>query len=197
MNLLVVYSNHHSNNFNARLLDRIGIKARQMNWPMAVRDLYSINFDPVLRTQDFEMLSRGTPPEDIAKEQDFVRWAHVILFIYPVWWGGMPAIMKGYIDRVFSWGFAYGTGENGVYSLLNDKKAIIMNSLGQSSEEYEKGMYQAMSRINNEAVFGFCGIEVLHQMYFSSIHTVTPQQEAQYFNQAETALECIPVLQNN
>lgn len=45
--------------------------------------------------------------DDVKKEQDYVSWADTMVFIYPIWWGGMPAIARGYLDRVFSHGFAY------------------------------------------------------------------------------------------
>jgi NAD(P)H dehydrogenase (quinone) len=190
MNLLIIYSNHQKGNFNWQLLERIKVKMAEKGSPVIIRDLYELDFDPVLKPADFDMISRGTPPDDILKEQEFVRWADVLLFIYPVWWGGMPAIVKGYIDKVLSWGFAYKSNGNGVvYPLLNDKKALVMSSLGQSNEEYEKGMFQAMSLVNSEGVFGFCGIQVLEQMFFSSIHTITPEVKEQHFNNATSLLE--------
>ena len=187
MNILIVYCNHQKNNFNAQLLESIQKKMPEKS--VQIRDLYGMDFNPVLRTRDFELITGGTPPEDIATEQKYVQWADVLLFIYPVWWGGMPAIMKGYIDKVFSWGFAYQSNGGGtVYPLLTHKKAMVMSSLGQSREEYEKGMFQAMSRVNNEGVFGFCGIEVLHQLFFASIHTISASERERYFQQATSVL---------
>ncbi len=189
MKVLVIYSNHHQNNFNHKLLDHLHQKITEEGHQVIVRDLYQLNFDPVLRTKDFEMISAGQTPQDIAQEQHYVKWADVLIFIYPVWWGGMPAIVKGYIDKVFSWGFAYKSNGNGVYPLLTGKQAVVMNTLGQSRTEYEKGMFQAMNLINIEGVFGFCGIDVVSQLYFSSIHTVSEQQKDQYLEQAVIAMK--------
>lgn len=191
MKILVIYSNHHAGNFNADLLDGIREHFVKKGDEVAIRDLYQQNFDPVLRTRDFEMISAGETPEDILKEQSFVKWADVMLFIYPIWWGGMPAIMKGYIDKVFAWGFAYKSNGNGVYPLLTGKRAMIINTLGQSRAEYEKGMFQAMDRINNEGIFGFCGIELISQNYFASIHSITDQQKRENIKQAIESLESV------
>ncbi|MBW6481016.1 MAG: NAD(P)H-dependent oxidoreductase [Bacteroidales bacterium] len=185
MRILIIYSNHYGDNFNSRLLERLKSKIAHSGDEFIVRDLYQMNFDPVLRTKDFEMISSGNPPDDIKKEQELIRWADILLFIYPIWWGGMPAIVKGYIDRVFSWGFAYKSNGNGPYPLLTDKKAILMNSFGQSRAEYEMGMFTAMNRVNSEGVFGFSGIEVLHQLYFPSIHTVSEEVQEAYIAEAE------------
>ena len=190
MKILVIYSNHHTNNFNSQLLDRIRSKSIENGHELVIRDLYQMNFDPVLRTRDFEMISSGQPPADIKKEQDFVRWADVLLFIYPIWWGGMPAIVKGYVDKVFSWGFAYKSNGNGlIQPLLTDKKALLINTLGQSREEYERGMFQAMNRVNEEGVFGFCGIKVIGQLYYASIHSVSEQEKEQFFVEAERVIQ--------
>jgi NAD(P)H dehydrogenase (quinone) len=185
MRILIIYSNHHGDNFNYRLVERLKSTITQSGDELVVRDLYKMNFDPVLRTRDFEMISAGNPPEDIRKEQELIKWADILLFIYPIWWGGMPAIVKGYIDRVFSWGFAYKSNGNGPYPLLTDKKAILMNSFGQSRAEYEMGMFAAMNRVNSEGVFGFSGVEVLHQLYFPSIHSASEEIQEEYLAAAE------------
>lgn len=87
-----------------------------------VRDTYELNFNPVLGASDFISFSQGNTPEDIKEEQEHISWADSITFIYPVWWAGLPAILKGYVDRVFSHGFAYAYGENGIEKLLSGKK---------------------------------------------------------------------------
>jgi NAD(P)H dehydrogenase (quinone) len=188
MRILIIYSNHYENNFNSRLLDRLKSKITQIGDELEVRDLYQMNFDPVLRTRDFEMISAGNPPDDIRKEQELIKWADILLFIYPIWWGGMPAIVKGYIDRVFSWGFAYKSNGNGPVPLLTDKKAIIMNSFGQSRAEYEMGMFAAMNRVNSEGVFGFSGVQVLQQLYFPSIQSASLEVQEEYIKEAEKLL---------
>ncbi len=185
MRVLIIYSNHHGDNFNSHLLDRVKAVVSTNGNEFIVRDLYQMNFDPVLRTRDFEMISQGNPPPDIKKEQELIKWADILLFIYPIWWGGMPAILKGYIDRIFSWGFAYKSNGNGPFPLLTDKKAILMNSFGQTRAEYEAGMFSAMDRVNSEGVFGFSGIEVMNQLYFPSIHSVTEETLENYYGEAE------------
>lgn len=188
MRILIIYSNHYGDNFNSRLLERLKSNITHAGDELMVRDLYQMNFDPVLRTNDFKMISAGNPPDDIRKEQELIKWADILLFIYPIWWGGMPAIVKGYIDRVFSWGFAYKSNGNGPVPLLTDKKAIIMNSFGQSRAEYEMGMFAAMNRVNSEGVFGFSGVEVLQQLYFPSIQSVSEEVLEEYIKEAEKLL---------
>jgi NAD(P)H dehydrogenase (quinone) len=184
MKINIIYSNHHGGNFNSQLLDTLKHWLLNKGHELVIRDLYQMNFNPVLTKHDFERMAAGNTPEDIAKEQDMVKWADVMIFMYPVWWGGMPAILKGYIDRIFTSGFAYHSNGSGTYPLLNDKKAIIMSTMGQARADYEKGMFAAMNLVNVEGIFRFCGVEVVDQLYFPSIHSVSESEKEAYLQQA-------------
>lgn len=59
-----------------------------------------------------QTFAQGTQSADIAAEQEKLLWADTVIFQFPLWWFSMPAIMKGWIDRVYAWGFAYGVGEH-------------------------------------------------------------------------------------
>ncbi len=197
MKVAIIYSNHQSGNFNEQLLNRLKEQLLNDGHEFVIRDLYALDFNPVLRTSDFEKNAAGQPAEDIAKEQSFVRWADILLFIYPVWWGGMPAIVKGYIDRIFSWGFAYKSSGKGVYPLLSDKKAIVMSTMGQARADYEKGMFKAMNLVNVEGIFGFCGIQLAEELYFTSIHSASAEEREKYFAQGINVIRKIPAYSNS
>ncbi|MBV7273126.1 NAD(P)H-dependent oxidoreductase [Clostridiaceae bacterium UIB06] len=102
MNHLIIYAHPSTNSFSNAILDELKECSMKKNCRTEVRDLYSIGFDPVLRAADFEGICGGKTPEDIKREHGYIKWADLITFIYPIWWTGMPAILKGYIDRVFS-----------------------------------------------------------------------------------------------
>lgn len=67
---------------------------------------------------------------DVATAQDDIRFADVITVIYPLWWLSMPAMMKGYVDRVFARGFAYESHSGVTQGLLATKKAVLMTISG-------------------------------------------------------------------
>jgi NAD(P)H dehydrogenase (quinone) len=101
-----------------------------------VRDLYGDNFQPVLTTNDFEALQSGNLPADIEREQQNITDANYIWVVFPVWWTNMPAILKGYIDRVFLNGFAYTMKGDQPIGLLHGKKVVIIWIIA-----WEKGGY--------------------------------------------------------
>lgn len=96
-----------------------------------LRDLYDMNFAPVVSPEEFYFAKdgEGTPSEDIKKEQEFVTQADYIIFCYPNWHDTPTAIVKGYMERVFSKKFAYQDTENGLEGLLKGKSIYtIMNA---------------------------------------------------------------------
>ena len=88
----------------------------------------------------------------------------------------MPAILKGYIDRVFSKGFAYDLTEEGPAGLLNTKKVVIFNTTGGSLENYKKfGFKNALSATHDAGIFGFCGMEVIRKELFYEVPFITDE----------------------
>lgn len=97
-----------------------------------IRDL---KFNPNLQ---FGYRMRTELEPDLIDAQEKIKWAEHLVFIYPVWWGSIPAIMKGFIDRVFLPGFAFKKRENSIWwdKLLKNKSARIISTLDQPAWYY-------------------------------------------------------------
>jgi NAD(P)H dehydrogenase (quinone) len=185
---LIIYANHSPSSFNHAVLNELRQSIISTGGEIEVRDLYQMNFQPVLSNQEMKDLRSGIIMQDVAIEQDLVRWADVIHFVYPIWWTGMPAILKGYIDRVYSYGFAYLSGQEGPIGLLKGKKVFVYNSLGQSREEYEKEMFQALNLTSDKGIFEFCGMKVAAHLYFPSIMRVSDDERREYLSAVRHAV---------
>lgn len=146
MKHLIIYAHPNEASLNHLFKQTIEETLLQQNHEVVVRDLYQLNFDPVLSLEDMAGQRRGVVHEEIKKEQEYIAWAEAVTFIYPIWWTGMPGIMKGYIDRVFSYGFAYRYDQGVQKGLLAGKSAYIINSHGKSNAEYQAiGMDNALN----------------------------------------------------
>ena len=189
MNYLIVYGHFNTSSFNRALLDILtGTLGASHN--VKVRDLYDIHFNPVLTGADIKALEQGTPPADIQTEQELIRWADAIVFVYPIWWSGMPAILKGYIDRVFSFGFAYTVDETGPRGLLGDKKVYIVNTTGADEEtNTEYGVFQSMHNLTDVGIFQFCGMEMAGHNYFTAVPYVTDDERRVMLSKFRSAIE--------
>lgn len=171
INHLIVYCNPNPKSLSSAYRDALVELTEMSANPVNVRDLYNIGFSPVLEMRDFDAVKHGQIPAEVKVEQDYVMWANLITFVYPVWWAGMPALMKGYIDRVFTKGFAYTMDDEGhLKGLLGDKKVVILNNMGFPYAYYEKvGMLDSMKQATDEGIFKFCGMEVVEHRFFGHL----------------------------
>lgn len=170
-NHLIIYCNPSPKSLSAAYRDTLVELTELSENPVNVRDLYNIGFKPVLEQKDFDAVKHGQIPADLKVEQDYIMWADLLTFIYPIWWGGMPALLKGYIDRVFARGFAYTIDERGnLIGLLGGKKVVILNNMGATYEYYDKtGMLKSLKQTTDEGIFGFCGMQVLEHRFFGHL----------------------------
>jgi NAD(P)H dehydrogenase (quinone) len=138
MKCLIVYSHPNPKSFCHAILETVTNTLTAKKQTFAVRDLYALGFNPVLKADDFAGFQSGNIPTDIKKEQEHITAADMMIVIHPIWWTGLPAMIKGYFDRVFSYGFAYSADANGIIKLLTGKKAIVFNTQGTPQEIYEQ-----------------------------------------------------------
>jgi len=154
-----------------------------------IRDLYALNFDPVLSLEDLTNQAKGVVSDDVRAEQEFITWADSIIFIYPIWWTGLPAILKGYIDMVFSYGFAYRYDQGVQKGLLAQKQTTIINTLGKSLDEYKAiGMDGALSLTSDMGVYNYCGLHINKHLYFDQAHKASEEGVENWKEQIREAL---------
>jgi putative NADPH-quinone reductase len=98
-------------------------------------NIRNLEFNPNL---EFGYRKRTELEPDLLEAQEKIKWANHIVWIYPVWWGSYPAILKGFIDRVFLPGFAFQKRENSVWwdKLLTGKSARVISTLDQPTWYY-------------------------------------------------------------
>lgn len=177
MQYLIIYAHPNPASFNHAILETISEELNKKNKNYKVRDLYKIGFNPVLSARELSAIQKGDVPKDIKKEQNYISKADTLIFISPIWWSAMPAMLKGYIDRVFSLKFAYDITEEGVAGLLQGKKVFIVSTTGASKEDYEKmGAFKMMNMSMDMAIFRFSGMKVIGHKYLSAVPYVSQQE---------------------
>lgn len=177
MKFLIVVAHPNPSSFNHAIVEAIRSELSGPGTETAVRDLYALKFDPVLRPDDLAGVQSGSVREDVRREQELIRSADVVIFVYPLWWSGMPAMLKGYIDRVFSYGFAYEITDRGGKGLLAGKKVFLVTTMGASEEDYRQfGMFQSFGQTVDNGIFRFSGMEVIDHLYFASVPYVSDEE---------------------
>jgi NAD(P)H dehydrogenase (quinone) len=184
MKHLIIFAHPNGGSLNHHLKQTVVESLQTKNHEIQVRDLYQDNFNPVLSLEDMSGQRQGKVAEDVKIEQDYISWAEHLIFIYPIWWTGMPAIMKGYIDRVFSYGFAYRYDQGIQKGLLKGKLTTIINTHGKSHAEYESiGMDKALSLTSDKGIFSYCGLEINRHFFFDKADRPTSESTADWTNQ--------------
>jgi NAD(P)H dehydrogenase (quinone) len=189
MKHLIVYAHPNPESLNHAILDTTVNTLKKNGHEVVVRDLYALDFQPVLKPEDTAAMKAGKTPDDIKTEQEFVAEADVITFIYPIWWTGLPAILKGYVDRVFAFGFAYSAGPEGVIKLLEGKKGFIINTHGTPNEVYDEiGMTVGLKVTSDIGIFDFTGIEPVEHLLFGSIGYLDEEAYKGMLNKVEETI---------
>lgn len=142
-----------------------------------VRDLYRIGFDPVLTAKE----RRGEPAADVTMEWGHLGKPDVFVLVYPIWFGTPPAMLKGYIDRVFGAGRTRGAGgTGGTGELLAGKRLVSLTSSGSSRAWLnEKGVLGSLRTLYDRYLLEVFGFAETHRYHFDSITENLPKQEIQ------------------
>ncbi len=128
MNILIVYAHPEPLSLNGSLKNFMVQRLEHAGHEVRVSDLYAMNWKAVLDAADsldapadgrfdaslasMQAFESGRQSPDIAHEQQKLLWADTVILQFPLWWFSMPAILKGWVERVYAYGFAYGVGEH-------------------------------------------------------------------------------------
>ena len=173
MNVLLVYAHPNPRSFNQAILDMVDATLRDRGHATRIHDLYRMQCRAVLDGEDLLRNWRGDLPADTRREQDAVLWARGLVFVYPIWWFGPPAILKGWIDRVFTRKVAFDFSPSGMKGLLTHEKALILNPLGGDEASYrEHRWHELLVRPMAEGILGACGVKNVSHRAFYQVPTV-------------------------
>ncbi len=150
-------------------------------------DLYAEGFDPIISGHELgEDVVDGELARAHCRE---IQEADGIVVIHPNWWGQPPAIMKGWIDRVFRHGIAYQFNEDdaggGVpRGLLKAANAIVFNTSNTYAEREARVFGDPLELLWKKCIFQFCGVKNVERRMFRVIADSTPQERAKWLAEA-------------
>ncbi len=144
-----------------------------------------LNFNPNLQ---FGYQKRMELEPDLLKAWEIIQWADHLVWVHPVWWGGLPALMKGFIDRLFLPGFAYKYKENSVWwdKLLKGKTAHIITTLDQPGWYYRLMYGRPSVNQLKKSTLEFCGIKPVKVTYLGIIRDSKEEQRKTWLKKAES-----------
>jgi 1,4-dihydroxy-2-naphthoate octaprenyltransferase len=166
LKVLIVVGHPRRQSLCQALASAYGSGARRAGAEIRELRLAELSFDPNLRSFD---PVRQAVEDDIAAARAMLAWAEHVVFVYPTWWGTMPAVLKGFLDRVLTPGFAFGENERGFVPLLTGRSAELLTTMDTPRWVY-RWIYGAPGhRAMARAILRFCGIEVVRVASFGPV----------------------------
>ena len=150
-------------------------------------DLAAEGFDPVFGPADYAAFNcSGTLPHDVQAEQRRIDRADYLILVYPVYWWAMPALLKGWIDRVFVAGWAFDEDAEGRITKRLGRLKVSLVAIAAASEStyVKRGYREAMKTQIETGIFDFCGAPVVTSMLVTPdqlAHPSAPQEIASTF----------------
>lgn len=217
MNVLIVYAHPEPRSLNGSLKTFAVHRLQQQGHEVRVSDLYELQWKAALDGGDFpardqtkrlslnadseQAYASDTQPSDVAAQQASLRWADAVIFQFPLWWYSMPAILKGWVERVYAYGFAYGVGEHSERhwgdrygeGTFKGKRALLIVSAGGWQTHYsERGVNGPMQDILfpiTHGILHYPGFDVLESYVIYRADKVSDERYAQLESELGSRLD--------
>lgn len=214
--VLIVHTHPESNSFCSALKNEARTYFLDQGDEVKVLDLYAMNFNPVGDKHDFKRLKNEEYfkyqmeqvhafendlfTEDLMPHMEAFEWCDVLIFNFPLWWFGLPAMLKGWVDRVFAMGFVYGNGkgvyDNGVYP---NKTAFACLTTGGPEMAYNGGKNGDIMQILfpiNHGMFYFAGMKVVEPFISYAPVRKTDEERTKELKRYRTYLSKLDAMQS-
>lgn len=200
MHVHLIYAHPEPQSFTNALLQRAKSVLEQAGHSYDVSDLYAEGFSPLLSRQDFTSVADpdyfSVQPEqmlaeesqaftaDIRREQERVARADILIFFFPLWWGGPPAIVKGWFERVMSYGFGYVDGARYDRGLFCGRSALVCVPVGGTAERFSaSGTYGEIKQVLwpfQHCALEYLGLDLLEDFIAFAAPRVDQEQRERY-----------------
>ena len=206
---LIVIANPKKDTHSYKFLSVLEKEFKKKDLKYEVVDLYEENFDPVLSEKDFESYSDPTKlPKDILSIQSKIKKSDTLIFIYPVWWYSVPAVLKGFIDRVFTSGFAFKFSKKPkilmfcadilsripglryalqpyvAKGLLKNKRAVVIRTYG--GPKAGSRIFDRTEKNLENALLRFCGITKIKVLELFNLSVLSKEKEDKFIKKIKS-----------
>jgi NAD(P)H dehydrogenase (quinone) len=177
MNHAIIFSHPCQSSFTGSVAAAYVKAVQAFGHTVITRDLYRIGFQPCLQAEELPFAPHFRPGADVVAERQLLADADVYALCYPFWLNAPPAILKGYLDRVFGWGFAYGINGRSE-PLLNGRRLITITSSGAPLHWAQStGALKSEETLFDSLFAAQCGMNLVEHIHFGGI---TPGASGDY-----------------
>ncbi|UIR57290.1 NAD(P)H-dependent oxidoreductase [Sphingobacterium sp. SRCM116780] len=183
--IAIINGHPNRNSFNSGLANAYKNGAVETGASIKEINISELDFNPNLQ---FGYQARMVLEPDLMEAWEIIKWADHLLWIHPIWWGGLPAITKGFIDRLFLPGLAFKYRPNSVFwdKLLLGKTAHIISTLDQPSWYYRIFYGQPSVNQLKKTVLQFCGVSPVRVTYIAIIKSSNERQRSKWLDKVKS-----------
>lgn len=191
MRIFIILAHPDRHSFNHAIANAAVEELKKNGHRVVLHDLCAEGFDPILSAEEIPEDAHLSPEiESYCKELAEVDG---IIVVHPNWWGQPPAILKGWIDRVFRPGLAYrfiegDKGEGIPIGLLKAKAALVFNTSNTILEREIAAFGDPLETIWKNCIFGLCGVKNFYRETFSVVVTSTADQRQEWLTRVRKAV---------
>ena len=183
--ILIILGQPSSNSLCAALARTYADAARQSDAEVRLLELGKMAFDPILHN-GYAHIQPLEP--DLLDAQASITWAQHLVWVYPIWWGGLPALLKGFLDRIFLPGFAFKYRPNSALwdRLLTGRSAELLVTMDSPPWYYRWVQRQPGHRQMKQAILEFSGIRPVRVHSFGPVIKSSEATRAEWLQRAST-----------
>lgn len=188
MKILIILGHPDSNSLNHAIAHAVRDDLLSNDHDVIFHDLYEEEFFPLLAAE--EIPQSGAIDQMVETHCHELSSADGIVIVHPNWWGQPPAILKGWVDRVFRPGVAYrfeerDAGEGIPIGLLNASTAIVINTSNTPAAREQTAFGDPLEAIWQRCIFGLCGVQNFHRRMYSVVVTSTLEQRLRWIEDSK------------
>jgi len=188
MKLSVILAHPDKRSLNRAIADRVVAALDNNGHRVAFHDLYSEKFNPILPAE--EIPREAVLPDPLTDQCGEIASADGIIIVHPNWWGQPPAILKGWIDRVFRPDVAYkfleeDSGEGVPIGLLNARAALVFNTANTPQARELAVFGDPLETLWRNCIFDLCGVKTFYRRTFAFVVTSTADERAGWLQEVE------------
>lgn len=182
------YNEALAQSYMSVLKDKDGIEVKYLA-------LHSLDFNPNL---EYGYRKRTELEPDLLKALEDIKWSTHMVWIHPLWWLGLPAIMKGFFDRAFLPGLAFLHNPNGeTVGLFKGKTARIITTGGDLDINIYTDIYKSSGLVQlRDGILAYCGIHTLNSTFIGPMNNLTQYDRASWLNKVKDYASQDSLLQN-
>ncbi len=184
MNVFVLIGHQNPGSFCHAIAATAIEELKAAGHEVVYHDLYAEKFDPILPNDEIARDSSLDPV--VAQHCREVTAADGYLIVHPNWWAMPPAILKGWIDRVWRQGVIYRFGPAGVESLVAGRRAVVFTTSNTPREDELRLFGDPLENLWKACIFNFCGVEDFTRRNFESIIMSTPEQRRAWLDEVRS-----------